>query len=322
MKELREYFDRELPRIDSFLQGEVQKLHGLVRQVAEHVIMSPGKRIRPMLTLLFARSLGPLSTDPYPLACALEMLHSATLLHDDVLDGAETRRGQASAHITFGATQAILAGDVLLALSNRIGADYGIPEISRRLSGGAMATAMGEIQEMAAAGSGVIDRKEYLEIIIGKTAKLIETACRLGAVLSGADQERIQAAADYGLNVGMSFQLVDDLLDYSGDAERLGKPSGSDLVEGKITLPLIDWLETIPPAERQEILTDIAEKRLAEPTQRRIIEGVRKAGADGSTQKLAEGHVRQALDALDAFPDSEEREVLIQAASFILTRQT
>jgi octaprenyl-diphosphate synthase len=141
-------------------------------------------------------------------------------------------------------------------------------------------------------------------------------------VLAGADQQQIQAAADYGLNIGISFQLVDDLLDYSGDAERLGKPSGSDLVEGKVTLPLIDWLETIAAAEREEILTSIAKKQLGASAQQRIIEEVRNTGSDGSTQKFAEDHVKRALDALDAFPPSPERKALVQAASFILTRQT
>jgi octaprenyl-diphosphate synthase len=321
MKELREYFEREVPRIDAFLRSEIDKLHGLVRHVAEHVLMSPGKRIRPLLTLLFARSLGPLAADPYPLACSLEILHSATLLHDDVLDGAFLRRGRQSAHVKFGSTQTILAGDVLLALANHIGAAYGIPEINSRLAEGIMATAMGEIKEMAAAGSGVLDRDGYLDIVTGKTAKLIETSCRLGAVLAGAEENQTRLAADYGLHVGVAFQLVDDLLDYAGEIDDLGKPAGSDLMEGKVTLPLIDWLETIDPQEREQILAGIAENRLSEAQRESILERVRQADLDGSTRQLAEERIAAAVAALEAFPQSLEQNVLIQAADFILTRR-
>jgi len=321
MNELRAYFAREIPGINTFLAAEADKLDGLVREVARHVLLSGGKRIRPMLTILFARALGHAKEDQLAIACALEMLHTATLLHDDVLDQAQTRRGKTSAHVCFGVTETILAGDVLLALANKLGADYDIPRLNALLARGIMATAEGEILELAHTARPTVDRQTYLDIIIGKTARLIETACRCGAGLASRDRAVEEVAGGFGLNLGIAFQLVDDALDYAVSETEMGKPAGGDLREGKMTLPLILYLESLPEDEARTLLAALREKRLTEAEAARIVTEVREKGLAEKTREAARGYIDAALRELDALPASPERAVLAQAAEYVLTRR-
>lgn len=321
MNELNAYFAREIPGINAFLAAEADKLDGLVREVARHVLLSGGKRIRPILTILFARGCGHAAGDHLPIACALEMLHTATLLHDDVLDQAQTRRGKTSAHVTFGITETILAGDVLLALANKLGADYDIPRLNALLARGIMATAEGEILELAHTARPTVDRQTYLDIIIGKTARLIETACRCGAALASRDRALEDVAGAYGLNLGIAFQLVDDALDYAVSESEMGKPAGGDLREGKMTLPLILHLESLPEPEARELLAALREKRLTEAQAARIVVEVREKGLAEKTREAAADYIKAALRELEALPDSPERVVLAQAAEYVLTRR-
>ena len=321
MNELRAYFMREIPGIDAFLAAEADKLDGLVREVARHVLLSGGKRIRPMLTILFARALGYGGNDILPIACALEMLHTATLLHDDVLDAALVRRGQTSAHVRFGTVETILAGDVLLALANKLGADYDIPRLNALLARGIMATANGEILELAHTKSPTVDREAYMDIIIGKTARLIETACRCGAALASPERAVEDLAGSYGLNLGIAFQLVDDALDYTISEGEMGKPAGGDLREGKMTLPLILLLEDMPPAEAGELLDALREKRLTVEQAEGIVLLVREKGLAEKTREAAAGYIAAAVKELENLPASPEREVLVQAAQYVLTRR-
>jgi len=321
MNEMRAYFMREVPGIDAFLAAEADKLDGLVREVARHVLLSGGKRIRPMLTILFARALGHQANDIMPIACALEMLHTATLLHDDVLDQALVRRGQTSAHVRFGTTETILAGDVLLALANKLGADYDIPRLNALLARGIMATADGEIRELAHTKNPTADRGAYMDIIIGKTARLIETACRCGAALTSRDRALEHLAGEFGLNLGIAFQLVDDALDYTVSEGEMGKPAGGDLREGKMTLPLILHLEGLDPAEAGELLAALREKRLTVEQTEGIVRDVREKGLAEKTREAASGYIAAAVKELETLPVSPEREVLAQAAEYVLTRR-
>ncbi|MBU1042541.1 MAG: polyprenyl synthetase family protein [Proteobacteria bacterium] len=321
MNELRAYFMREIPGVDAFLAAEADKLDGLVREVARHVLLSGGKRIRPMLTILFARALGHKADNALPIACALEMLHTATLLHDDVLDEAVTRRGKSSAHVRFGVTETILAGDVLLALANKLGADYDIPRLNALLARGIMATADGEIRELAHTKSPTVDRGVYMDIIIGKTAKLIETACRCGAALASGERALEDLAGDYGLNLGIAFQLVDDALDYTVSEDEMGKPAGGDLREGKMTLPLILHLESLAPEKAAELLCALREKRLTVAQAEGIVHDVREKGLAEKTREAAAGYINTAIKMLETLPVSPEREVLAQAAEYVLTRR-
>jgi octaprenyl-diphosphate synthase len=320
MNQLLAYFDSELPGVNAFLEAETDKLSGLVRDVARHVLLGPGKRIRPIMTICTARVLG-FSGDVMPLACALEMLHSATLIHDDILDDADLRRGRTAAHVAFGTTQSVLAGDVLLALANRLGASYDIPRVNLLLADGIMATAEGEILEMGSLEHPVVDRDLYMQIIIGKTARLIETACRCGAAVATRDRQAEDVAGKYGLNLGIAFQLVDDALDYVSPSDTMGKPEGGDLREGKITLPLIHLFEDLGESEARTLLTSIRDHTLDEDGQQRVLAMVREGDYANRTRETAGRYIADAKAALAGLPDRPERAVLSLAADFVLSRK-
>lgn len=319
MNELLLCFNRELPGINDFLEAEADKLNGLVRDVAKHILGSGGKRIRPMMTLLFARTLGYAKDDFHAMACALELLHSATLLHDDFLDDAELRRGKEASHLVYGRTETILAGDALLALANEMGARYGNARLSWLLAKGIMETAVGEIEEIEFSKNPALDRERYMEIIIGKTARLIECACRCGAALAGATPEQEDAAGEYGLNLGIAFQLVDDALDYASPTSETGKPEGGDLREGKVTLPLIQLMEEGNGPDF-DLLAGLRDKSLSEDQCADVLARIKDGGYSDKTRGEAAEFVEKAKACLAGFGPGEEVTVLEQAADFVLTR--
>jgi len=320
MNDLLRYFQRELPGINNFLESEADQLNGLVKDVAKHIIGSGGKRIRPMLTLLFARAMGYKGDDYHAIACSLELLHSATLLHDDFLDDAELRRGKTASHLVFGRTETILAGDALLALANEMGARYGNARLSWLLARGIMETAVGEIEEIQFSKNPSLDREKYMEIIIGKTAKLIECACRCGAALAGATPEQENAAGEYGLNLGIAFQLVDDALDYASPTSETGKPEGGDLKEGKVTLPLILLMEDGDSAGSEALLDGLKECSLSADQCEAVLSQVKEGRYSEKTRDEAAAYVEKAKACLEGFTPGDEVTVLKQAADFVLTR--
>ena len=324
MQALQRFIRQELPEINDFLARETEKLPPLVRDVARHVLQAGGKRLRPLLTILFARCRNGAPGNIYPLACAMEFFHSATLLHDDILDDSSLRRGSATAHLVFGKTETILAGDVLLALGSRLVAEYGNPRLSWRVSEAMLRTVAGEIQELEWTKNPTLSQDHYLEIITGKTAYLIQAACHCGAVLAG-NSELEPNSLDYGMNLGIAFQLTDDALDYDADPKVTGKPVGGDLREGKLTLPLILFLEKLPESERiglmQEISTTAAASAMEEPRILEILENVRAAGCVDQTRNRASEYVRKAASSLTGLPDAEERLVLHEALAHILHRE-
>ena len=217
----------ELPPINAALKRAEQDLPEAVRPVARHIFDAGGKRLRPLLTVLTARLCGYDKDDIYDLAVTLEMLHAATLLHDDVLDNAATRRGQAAAHTLFDVTPTILAGDALLSHANAMVADYGDPRLCRCFSEATSRTATGEILEIAAQRRVQTTAGEYEEIVRGKTAWLIRASCQMGALRAGASDALVEAAASYGENVGMAFQMVDDALDFAPKAKPASPPAAT-----------------------------------------------------------------------------------------------
>lgn len=321
MRVLAAYIEQQLPAINDFLARETDKLDPLVRPAAAHVLAAGGKRLRPVLAILCARALGHRGEAIYPLACSLEFLHSATLLHDDILDGAVLRRGKAAAHIVFSRTEAVLAGDVLLALANQLVASYGDPRLTTCLSEAIMRTVAGEVAEIVNTREMDSSLETYLHIITGKTAYLLEASCVVGALLAGVSDELIKAASVFGLNMGIAFQIVDDAMDYTSASSVSGKPAGGDLREGKLTLPLIYHLESLSPARREALLSDIRSKALSEEALAQLLADIQSSSCTERARALAGEYAAKAAKALEAFPDSEEKKVLDCALEFVLQRE-
>ncbi len=321
MNQLQDFFDKELPRINAALQQEMEQLTPLVREVAEHIVMSGGKRLRPMMTILTAGCLGYRKEDIYPLACSLELLHSATLIHDDILDNAHLRRGSSTAHLVFGLQRTVLAGDALLALANMIVARYNIPAMNYSVSLAIMRTATGEVEEIAQVRSPTLEQDKYLEIVKGKTADLIRAACNCGAHLAGAEDRVLDRAGELGLNVGMAFQLVDDALDYASDNGLTGKPLGGDLREGKLTLPLILYLRSLQEQSRQDVLERMVRDDLSEREMQVIISEIQNMGLDKIVREEAGTYLERASEALQVFPENREKILLQEVIEVVRTRQ-
>jgi octaprenyl-diphosphate synthase len=321
MHELLRYLEDQQPRINAYLDAETDKLDELVKPVVRHVLRAGGKRLRPLLTLMTARGLGYVGDDIYLRACSLEFLHSATLLHDDILDAATLRRGFPAAHLVFGHTLTILAGDALLALGNMLMAQTGDPRLNMCISEAIMRTALGEIAEITRTRDASLRIDEYLDIITGKTAYLIQAACACGALLAKAEERYERAAAQFGLNLGVAFQLVDDALDYASTTEKTGKPVGADLREGKLTLPLLYYLQTAQASERDALIEKIKTGDMSDEDVREYVRRVQVAGGDRKARELAGEYLDKAAAGLALFPDSPEKPLLGQMIQYVHLRE-
>lgn len=320
MSDIADIVSREVPAINRYLESATETLNPMVQPVVRHVLLAGGKRLRPLLTILTARAMGYRGDDVYPLACSLEFLHSATLLHDDIVDGAKLRRGRESAHVRFGSTHTILAGDVLLALANRLVAEYDNPELTKLLSEALLQTATGEILEIAHLRDVDLPLDTYFSIITGKTAYLIQASCQCGAVLAGASPALIQAAADLGHHIGIAFQLVDDALDYTSPATVSGKPTGGDLKEGKVTLPLLLYLQGLPFEERRRLAEDFRQDQLSAEDIEYLRGNVVAGGHAERTREMAGEYLAKAQAALAKFPPSPEAELIGDVLAPMLAR--
>ena len=248
-------------KVNKALEQELAAMPAPLLDIVSHVLMAGGKRLRPLLTLLSARLFGAEGPKLYELAVIPEMIHVATLLHDDVLDEAESRRGRKSAHLIYGTAPAILAGDALLAAASHKTASFDMPSLLTCVSEAVLMTAAGEAHEIALQRSMSHSLKEYIDIIAGKTGWLLKGSCRLGALYAGATPEQVEAISDYGLNLGIAFQIVDDYLDVCGDQNIIGKPVGSDAKLNKSTYASIYGIEAT--ISRATELLDRAEEIIA-----------------------------------------------------------
>ena len=313
----------ELPPINAALERAAQGLPEPVRPVARHIFEAGGKRLRPLLTGLTARLLGSERADISALAVTMAMLHAATLLHDDVLDNAVSRRGKPAAHTLFEVTPTILAGDALLAEANALVAGFGDPRLSLCFSEATSRTAAGEILEIAAQRRVDTSAAEYEEIVRGKTAWLIRASCQLGALRAGATDAQAAAAAAYGENLGMAFQIVDDALDFA-PSSLTGKPEGGDVREGKLTPPIFFYANSLAPAERDAFFARFAEQSFTDEDVRHVIDTVRAQGFDDKTRGIADTYLRKAQENLDALtaglPASPYGEILTSFIGYVRNR--
>lgn len=317
---LKQWLAKELPPIGEALGRATEKLPEPVRPVARHILEAGGKRLRPFLTVLMARLLGDRGDGVYDLAVTMEMLHAATLLHDDVLDAATSRRGKTAAHMDYGVPQAILAGDALLACANAQVADFGDPRLCRCFSVATSETAAGEILEIAAQRRVDVSAGEYAAIVRGKTAALIAAACGMGALAAGASAEAVKAAADYGENLGMAFQIVDDALDFAPE-EETGKPTGGDVREGKLTPPLRLYRMDLAENERAAFDAAFVLGLMSAADAAEISLRVREGGFDRRAREEAGNYLEAARQALLRLPDGPERPVLLAMTDYVRDRR-
>jgi octaprenyl-diphosphate synthase len=293
----------------------------LIRKVGEYVFASGGKRIRPMLLLLSARLAGYQGDRNIGLASVVEFIHTATLLHDDVVDSAVLRRGHESANALWGNEASVLVGDFLFAKSFSIMVRVGNLEILQNLSDATTQMAEGEVLQLISTCDLDLDETRYLNVIENKTAVLISAACRVGAVLGGLVGAEKEALSRYGMAIGIAFQLMDDALDYVSDEADFGKVKGHDLEEGKMTLPLIHVLRQCGGDERA-LIADIVEKELLEDDDLKlIISLIHKYDGIGYTRNRAAELALEAKHHLQLFPPSEVRDALEIIADYVVSRR-
>lgn len=317
---LRHYLQCDLLRIEKEIKAHIFGSVGLVNDVSKYIIHSGGKRLRPLLTILCARLCGYRDGNEVPLAVAFEFLHAATLLHDDVIDHAELRRNKPAANTLWGNQAVVLVGDFLYSKSLMISLQYNnirLMEVLARASG---LMAEGEIMQLLQLGNIDITEEEYFEIIYRKTAVLISSACQAGAILGEASPEEEKALKDYGYHLGMAFQLIDDVLDYTGTRSELGKPVGKDFEESKATLPLICAFRNAPDEQKQEV-----RRVFSNPEGLIDFEWIKnfvhEHGGIEYTMNVAGEHINNAQECLSTFPPGKVRNILYDLAEYVITRR-
>jgi octaprenyl-diphosphate synthase len=311
----------DLKRIEGEIEKNLESSVPLVAHISRYIIRSGGKRLRPLLMVLAARLTGYQGENHYPLSIVFEYLHAATLLHDDVVDSAELRRNKPAANTVWGNPAAVLVGDFLLATSFALAVSSGHLKILSVLSETTTRMAEGEILQLINSHNLEISERDYIEVITRKTAILIAAACQIGAIFGGADDEREKAMRAFGLNLGISFQLRDDVLDYAGSEEEVGKPIGQDLGERKITLPLIHTLAASSSQDRQRLVGLITADEITRATFIEVTSLIEHYRGIEYTSRLAERHITLAKDALRAFAPSATWEILAAIADYVVTRR-
>jgi octaprenyl-diphosphate synthase len=311
----------DLETIETALTENLKPHLDLVREVAGHILFSGGKRLRPLLMVLSARACGYTGDYDKTFSTALEYLHAATLLHDDLVDGASLRRGKPAAHTRWGNSIAVLVGDFLLARALSVSAATGSLTIVRILAELTEQMSQGEVHQLMRKGDIRLAEDEYLEVIRRKTAVLFEAACRVSAVLADAPPEKESALARYGLNLGMAFQIADDLFDYTLETPQLGKEVGADLREGKMTLPVIHALRQMQGAEKEWMLSVIQDPLFSTDDFHKLVGQLGSCGAVRYTEQAAETYISRAKRALSAFPPSATQETLMHIADYALHRR-
>jgi octaprenyl-diphosphate synthase len=313
---VREDLDACNRQIIARMQSPVQ----LIPQLAAHLIAAGGKRLRPLLTLAAARMCGYRGDRHVRLAACVEFIHTATLLHDDVVDESDLRRGRASANAVFGNQASVLVGDFLFARSFELMVEDGSLEVLRILCGASATIAEGEVLQLVIQNDTSSTEAQYLDVIEGKTAALFAAATRVGAVVADRPQAEAEALDSYGRNLGIAFQLVDDALDYSAEQATLGKTVGDDFREGKITLPVLLAFQRGDEAEKIFWRRVLEERQQAEEDLPQALALMQKHSAFADTIARARMYGDRAVAALGAFPDNDEKRALAGVVEFCIAR--
>jgi octaprenyl-diphosphate synthase len=320
MQDIRAVVAEELDAVNRVIVDQLRSDVDMVENVGHYIVDSGGKRLRPMLALLAAAALGTVDDRQVRFAAVVEFIHTATLLHDDVVDVSELRRGRPTANSAFGNAPSVLVGDFIYTRAFQLMVALGNESLLRMMADTTNTIAAGEVLQLVRAGDADTTEAQYYDVIDRKTATLFAAACEGAALLADAGEEAVRALSDCGRSIGIAFQLVDDLLDYEGDPEETGKNVGDDLSEGKPTLPLIHAIREGTPQQQAVVRAAIANKdagRLEE-----VIAAVRDCGGLRYTRKAAEAQRDRALDALAVLPASAARSALEALAHRAVERRS
>jgi len=313
----KELYDEIEKHIFKYLDSHVN----LILKIGNYILESGGKRIRPILVLAFARALGKENLENlYPLAVAMEYLHTASLLHDDVVDEADTRRGRPSANRVFGNDTVVLTGDYMYANALHIFSTYGTMDMIRNVSDAVKRMAEGQLLELKKIGDIEMSEEEYFKILEGKTAVLFASCCYIGTAFATEEQELKESAYNYGLKIGLAFQLIDDLLDYTADREKLGKPVCNDLREGKLTYPLLSIMDNLTEDERSFIKSVIRDLNPDLDNIEKVKNIIKIKGGFDKTYQKAKELINEALMELENFPENKYSKDLEMLAKYIVER--
>jgi octaprenyl-diphosphate synthase len=309
----------DMQAVDAVIRARLYSDVPLVSQVAEYIIAGGGKRMRPALLLLSSGANAYHGQHHLELAAVIEFIHTATLLHDDVVDESALRRGRETANAEFGNAASVLVGDFLYSRAFQMMVGVGSMRVMQVLADATNIIAEGEVLQLMNCHNADIDVEDYLRVVRYKTAKLFEAAARIGAILGDGSTEVETGLANYGMHLGTAFQIVDDVLDYSGAEGEIGKHLGDDLAEGKPTLPLIHVMKEGQPAQAQ--LVRHALEQGGRESFPEIIAAVQATGALDAAMRVAESETAQARQALDILPHTQYRDALIQLADFAVARR-
>ena len=310
----------DLKRVEEQFRKDLESDVPLIRKVAEYVLSSGGKRVRPALLLLAARLCDYQGDKAVPLASVVEFIHTATLLHDDVVDSATLRRGIASANTLWGNEASVLVGDFLFSKSFSLMVAVGSLDILRVLSGATTIIAEGEVMQLLCTGELDLSEESYIGVVRSKTAILMSAACEAGAILGKVSPEKQRLLADFGMDLGIAFQLMDDTLDYIATEEQFGKSIGHDLEEGKITLPLIHTLRHCSEEERTIIAAVIEKDEMSLDDFRDVSGLVKRYGGIDYTVDLARSYIAGCTEHLAGFGQSQVKDALLELSDYIITR--
>jgi octaprenyl-diphosphate synthase len=321
LQKILQYAEEDLAHVELEIRQQLRSDVDQIGEIGRYLLLSGGKRIRPILLLLTTRLAGYAGERIFPLSAMVEFMHTATLLHDDVIDHSDRRRGYPTVNSRWGSALSILVGDFLYAKAMALVVEDGDPAILGEITRVTMTMTEGQVWETLKTGDISLTEEEYLKIIRQKTAALFGACCFMGGVLGGLPAARTEALRRFGLTFGSAFQLVDDALDFIGKEERLGKPVGSDLREGKVTLPVIVALRHAAPAESALISRFIRGEDKSPEAFRAIVALIQKYNGIEYALKAAGRHAEQAKLELQAFADSPAYDLLMELTDFIVKRE-
>ncbi len=321
MAVIADVIEKDLKKLERSIDKLITTKIHVIKEIVNYIIKSGGKRVRPILVILSSRLCGYKGEKHIPYAAIIEFIHTATLLHDDVVDNAKTRRGFSTVNTVWGNEPSVLVGDFLYSKSFELMAREGNDTILQVISSATTALSEGEILEIVKTADIGTTEEEYLQIIGNKTAVLFAAACEIGAILGGCAQQKRREMSKFGYNLGMAFQLMDDILDYTSFDNVLGKRVGTDLQEGKITLPLIHVLRSADNEEKSYLEKIIGKPRITAKDFARVRKIIEKHGGIDYTLATAENYTKSAIGHLKIFPDSKYKESLLGLTNYMLSRE-